>query len=71
MMRELDLDALLREPIVRMVMERDGLSSGEIRQTFQRVKSARAVRERDTGRMLVEAGIPMPADLEFGTGAMG
>jgi hypothetical protein len=46
MMRELDLDALLREPIVRMLMERDGVRSGDIRQVFQRVQSARALKSR-------------------------
>ena len=46
MTREPDLDTLLREPIIRMLMERDGIASGELRQILQRVKSARAMQDR-------------------------
>ncbi len=57
MKRELDLDAMLREPIVRLMMERDGIRGGDVRQLFQKVKSARAVQERARVREEVPAGI--------------
>jgi hypothetical protein len=44
---ELDLDTMLREPIVQLMMERDGIASGDVRQIFQRIRSARALRDRD------------------------
>lgn len=48
MIRELDLDSMLREPIVRLMMERDGIKGGDVRQLFQKLQSARSVQERLT-----------------------
>jgi hypothetical protein len=46
MTRELDLDALLSDPLVRLVMASDGIESGDVRQIAQRVRSARTLRVR-------------------------
>jgi hypothetical protein len=43
---DLDLDSLLGEPIVQMMMERDGIASGDVRQIVQKVLSARALKAR-------------------------
>ncbi|HUG63525.1 MAG TPA: hypothetical protein VMP03_16885 [Methylomirabilota bacterium] len=37
---------MLREPIVRLMMERDGIVSGDVRQIMQKVQSARALKGR-------------------------
>jgi hypothetical protein len=43
---ELDLDTMLRDPIVRLMMARDGIESGDVRQIFQKVRSARSLQGR-------------------------
>lgn len=43
---DLDLDTLLGEPIVQLMMERDGIASGDVRQIVQKVLSARALKAR-------------------------
>jgi hypothetical protein len=43
---DLDLDSLLGEPIVQLMMKRDGIASGDVRQIVQKVMSARALRAR-------------------------
>jgi hypothetical protein len=60
MTRELDLDALLGDPVVRLMMASDGIEGGDVRQIVQRVRSARSLKKRLSVPLAPEAQRPSP-----------
>jgi hypothetical protein len=67
---DLDLDAILCEPIVRLMMERDGIKDGEVRQILQKVKSARSLQERTRGQSADEITASTMGSPAFGDAEM-